>query len=66
MNFSCFSIFLYVKIEGVHADLAQTFLVGNVDENARKLDLVTKQCLHKAISITGPNVEFNKIGEVIE
>ena len=39
----------YVK--GFHADLNETYLVGNVDENGRKLVDVTRECLYKAIEI---------------
>lgn len=52
--------------DGVHADLAETFLVGNVDDRAKRLAAVTKECLNKAIKLTGPNVDLSKIGEAIE
>lgn len=52
--------------EGLHADLSATFLVGNVDDHARLLVQVTKECLDKAIAICGPNVPLKEIGRVIE
>jgi methionyl aminopeptidase len=36
---------------GFHGDLNETFLVGNVSPEAKKLVLVTSECLMKAINI---------------
>ncbi|XP_028754180.1 methionine aminopeptidase 1A [Neltuma alba] len=50
---------------GVHADLNETYFVGNVDEESRRLVQCTYECLDKAISIVKPGVRFREIGEVI-
>jgi methionyl aminopeptidase len=34
-----------------HADLNETYLVGNVDEKDRQLVQVARECLYKAIDI---------------
>ncbi|XP_020269290.1 methionine aminopeptidase 1D, chloroplastic/mitochondrial [Asparagus officinalis] len=55
-----------VYLNGYHGDTSATFLCGNVDDEAKKLVEVTKECLHKAISICAPGVEFNRIGKTIQ
>ncbi|KAL8473160.1 hypothetical protein ACS0TY_030116 [Phlomoides rotata] len=54
-----------VYLNGYHGDTSATYFVGEVDEEARNLVKVTKECLDKAISICAPGVEFNKIGKTI-
>ncbi|MCD9644778.1 Methionine aminopeptidase 1D, chloroplastic/mitochondrial [Datura stramonium] len=54
-----------VYLNGYHGDTSATFFVGSVDEEAKNLVQVTKECLDKAISICAPGVEFNKIGKTI-
>ncbi|VVB09968.1 unnamed protein product [Arabis nemorensis] len=54
-----------VYLNGYHGDTSATFFCGNVDEEAKKLVQVTKECLDKAISICGPGVEYKKIGKII-
>ncbi|KAL3525702.1 hypothetical protein ACH5RR_014074 [Cinchona calisaya] len=54
-----------VYLNGYHGDTSATFFVGAVDEEAKNLVQVTKECLDKAISICAPGVEFNKIGKTI-
>ncbi|KAF6176157.1 hypothetical protein GIB67_023448 [Kingdonia uniflora] len=54
-----------VYLNGYHGDTSRTFFCGNVDENAKKLVQVTKECLDKAISICAPGVEFKQIGKTI-
>ncbi|GMH06417.1 hypothetical protein Nepgr_008257 [Nepenthes gracilis] len=55
-----------VYLNGYHGDTSATFFCGDVDDEAKKLVQVTKECLHKAISICGPGVEYNKIGRTIQ
>lgn len=55
-----------VYLNGYHGDTSATFLCGDVDDEAKKLVQVTKECLYKAISICAPDVEFNKIGKTIQ
>jgi methionyl aminopeptidase len=54
-----------VYYNGVHGDLNETFFVGNVDEESRKLVQVTYECLEKAISIVKPGMRFREIGEIV-
>ncbi|KAK8694737.1 hypothetical protein V6N13_072282 [Hibiscus sabdariffa] len=54
-----------VYLNGYHGDTSATFFCGDVDEEARKLVKVTKECLDKAIAICAPGVEFKKIGKTI-
>ncbi|XP_022896398.1 methionine aminopeptidase 1D, chloroplastic/mitochondrial isoform X1 [Olea europaea var. sylvestris] len=54
-----------VYLNGYHGDTSATYFVGDVDEEARNLVKVTKECLDNAISICAPGVEFNKIGKTI-
>ncbi|CAL1411862.1 unnamed protein product [Linum trigynum] len=54
-----------VYYKGVHGDLNETYFVGNVDEESRKLVQCTYECLEKAIQIVKPGVRFREVGEVI-
>ncbi|KAF5736132.1 METHIONINE AMINOPEPTIDASE 1D family protein [Tripterygium wilfordii] len=54
-----------VYLNGYHGDTSATFFCGEVDDEARNLVQVTKECLDKAISICAPGVEYNKIGKTI-
>ncbi|KAF5185983.1 Methionine aminopeptidase [Thalictrum thalictroides] len=54
-----------VYLNGYHGDTSTTFFCGNVDDEAKKLVEVTKECLYKAIKICAPGVEFKKIGKTI-
>ena len=36
---------------GYHSDVNETFLVGNVDEETKKLVRVSRECLDQAISM---------------
>jgi len=50
---------------GMHGDVNDTFLIGNVDEKARILVQVTYEALQRAISIVKPGVLYREIGNVI-
>ncbi|XP_057768958.1 methionine aminopeptidase 1D, chloroplastic/mitochondrial isoform X1 [Salvia miltiorrhiza] len=54
-----------VYLNGYHGDTSATFFVGAVNEEAKSLVKVTKECLDKAISICAPGVEFKQIGKTI-
>ncbi|KAK8464723.1 hypothetical protein PHAVU_010G080400 [Phaseolus vulgaris] len=54
-----------VYYKGVHADLNETYFVGNIDEESCQLVKCTYECLEKAISIVKPGIRFREIGEVI-
>jgi methionyl aminopeptidase len=44
----------------------RTFLVGEVAPETQKLVAVTKEALHKGISVCKPNTEFKEIGKAID
>lgn len=50
---------------GIHSDLAETFCIGNVDRDNRKLVETTRTCLYKAISICKPGTLYRNIGLII-
>ncbi|EZA51002.1 hypothetical protein DMN91_008672 [Ooceraea biroi] len=51
---------------GFHGDLNETFLVGNVKPEVKKLVKVTYECLSKAIDIVKPGEKYREIGNVIQ
>jgi len=51
--------------DGVHGDLNETYLVGNVDEQGRKLVQTTSECLQKSIEIVKPGTMYREVGNVI-
>ncbi|XP_020807220.1 methionine aminopeptidase 1D, mitochondrial [Drosophila serrata] len=65
-NGDIINIDVTVYLNGCHGDCSETFLVGEVDEQGRFLVEATKSCLDQCISLCGPGVEFNKIGQFID
>lgn len=51
---------------GFHGDLNETFLIGNVKPEIKKLVEVTYECLSKAIDIVKPGEKYREIGNVIQ
>ncbi|XP_008559022.1 methionine aminopeptidase 1 [Microplitis demolitor] len=51
---------------GFHGDLNETFLVGNVKPEIKKLVQVTYECLSKAIDIVKPGEKYKEIGNIIQ
>jgi len=51
--------------QGFHGDLNETFVVGEPDEESKRLIKVTHDCLMKAIGEVKPGVRFRDMGEVI-
>lgn len=52
--------------DGFHGDCSETFLVGNVDAEGKRLVKTTYECLDRAIDICKPDVPVKYIGGVIE
>lgn len=52
--------------DNFHGDCSKTFLVGNVDEQGRKLVEATEICLNEAINTCKPGQSFKSIGNLIE
>ncbi len=51
--------------DGYHGDTSKMFYVGEVAEHARRLCVVTQECLYKAIEILKPGVYLGDIGHII-
>jgi len=55
--------------DGMHADLNETFVVGDndkVSDEAKQIVLAAYQCLFKAISLVKPGVRFRDFGDAIQ
>lgn len=50
---------------GYHGDLNETFLVGNVDEEGRKLVKTAFDCLKNALSMVKPGTLYRDLGTII-
>ena len=50
---------------GYHADLNETYIVGNTDKESKYLIESAYECLQKAISICKPGTMYKEIGDVI-
>jgi len=61
-----FPVDVTVYHNGFHGDLNETFLVGNVKPEVKKLVEVTYECLSKAIDIVKPGEKYREIGNVIQ
>lgn len=51
---------------GFHGDLNETFFVGNISDQHKKLVKVTYECLSKAIDIVKPGEKYREIGNIIQ
>ncbi|XP_054168545.1 methionine aminopeptidase 1-like [Oppia nitens] len=51
---------------GFHGDLNETFFVGNVSEEAKRLVKTTWESLQKAIELIKPGEKYREIGNVIQ
>jgi methionyl aminopeptidase len=55
-----------IYLDGVHGDTNATFLVGEVDEESRKLVEVTRECLELGIAAVKPGARVRDIGKAIQ
>ncbi|HEV2890931.1 MAG TPA: type I methionyl aminopeptidase [Frankiaceae bacterium] len=55
-----------IFLDGVHGDTNATFLVGDVDEESRRLVRVTKECLDRGIAVVRPGAQVRDIGRAIQ
>ena len=55
-----------IFLDGVHGDTNATFLVGEVDEESRRLVTVTRECLMEGIAAVRPGRPISDIGAAIE
>ncbi|THG98413.1 hypothetical protein EW145_g7431 [Phellinidium pouzarii] len=51
---------------GYHGDLNETYAVGDINDDSKKLIRTTRECLDEAIKICKPGALFRDIGKVIE
>ncbi len=51
---------------GFHGDLNETFFVGEVDEESKKLVQTTYECLMQAINSVKPGMSYRKLGNIIQ
>ncbi|KAF9005623.1 peptidase M24, structural domain-containing protein [Cyathus striatus] len=52
--------------DGFHGDLNETYPVGNIDEDSKKLIRTTRECLDEAIKLCKPGALFRDLGKAIE
>ena len=55
-----------IFLGGVHGDTNATYLVGEVDDESRRLVEVTRACLERGIAAVRPGQPFNEIGRAIQ
>ncbi len=55
-----------IYLDGVHGDTNATFLVGDVDEDSRRLVRVTHECLDLGIAAVRPGRPISDIGKAIQ
>lgn len=65
-NGDILNIDITVYHKGFHGDLNETILVGDVDDESKKLVRVTWECLQKAIELIKPGEKYREIGNVIQ
>merc|ERR1711871_108837 len=54
-----------IYVNGYHGDLNETFMVGNVDEEGRKLVRCAFECLQAALAMVKPGTLYRDLGPVI-
>ena len=50
---------------GFHGDLNETYPVGKIDEDSKRLIRTTRKCLDEAIKICRPGALIRDIGKVM-
>lgn len=60
------NIDITVYYDGMHGDVNETYIVGEIDEEGKKLIESAKECVMEAIKICKPGVRYRDIGEVIQ
>ena len=55
-----------IYLDGMHGDTNATFLVGDVDEDSRRLVTVTRECLDLGIAAVRPGGMVRDIGRAIQ
>lgn len=52
--------------DGFHGDLNETYPVGRIDDDSRKLIRVARECLDESIKLCRPGALFRDLGKTIE
>ncbi|TFY72714.1 hypothetical protein EVG20_g284 [Dentipellis fragilis] len=52
--------------DGVHGDLNETYAVGRIDDDAKRVIRTSRACLDAAIKICKPGALFRDLGKIIE
>lgn len=60
------NIDITVYHDGYHGDCSEMFLVGNVDDEGKRLVRTTYECMDRAIEMCKPDIPIKRIGGVIE
>ncbi len=55
-----------IKLDGYISDMARTFLVGQVSEEAEKLVRVTEECFRKGFEVMRPGARIGDIGWAVQ
>ncbi len=55
-----------IYLDGVHGDHNETYLVGDVDDESRRLVEVTRECFHAGIAQARPGHQIRRIGAAIQ
>jgi methionyl aminopeptidase len=55
-----------IYLHGVHGDTNATFLVGDVDDEGRRLVQVTKEAMWRGIDAVKPGARLNEVGRAIQ
>jgi methionine aminopeptidase len=54
-----------LEIPGFHADLNETYPVGRIDEDSKRLIRTARRCLDESIKICKPGTLIRDIGKVM-
>ncbi|TFY81016.1 hypothetical protein EWM64_g2995 [Hericium alpestre] len=52
--------------DGFHGDLNETYAVGNIDDDSKRVIRTARQCLDEAIKLCKPGALFRDLGKTIE
>ncbi len=55
-----------IKLDGYISDMARTFLVGHVSEEAEKLVRITEECFRKGFEVMKPGARIGDIGWAVQ
>ncbi|KAK0210720.1 peptidase M24, structural domain-containing protein [Desarmillaria ectypa] len=65
-NGDIINIGMFIHFISYHGDLNETYAVGEIDDDAKKLIRTTRECLDEAIKLCKPGALFRDLGKTIE